>query len=71
MSHNNVMQAINFSSFAFLESRLSSALVSFLWGVSSRTPVHEKTQFSIGLWQITCKRSPTLQSADAWWIFIN
>jgi hypothetical protein len=32
-----VMQAINFSSFAFLESRLSSALVSFLWGASSGT----------------------------------
>jgi hypothetical protein len=32
------MQDINFSSFAFLGSRLSSALVSFLWGASSGTP---------------------------------
>jgi hypothetical protein len=29
------MQAINCSSFAFLESRLSSAFVCFLWGASS------------------------------------
>jgi hypothetical protein len=35
------MQPINFSSFAFLESRLSSALVSFFWGASSGTPVYK------------------------------
>jgi hypothetical protein len=38
MSHNSLMQAINCSSFAFLESRLSSAFVCFLWGASSGTP---------------------------------
>jgi hypothetical protein len=39
MSHNYVMHVINFSSFVFLESRLSSALASFLWEASSGTPV--------------------------------
>jgi hypothetical protein len=38
MSHNSLTQAINCSSFAFLESRLSSAFVCFLWGASSGTP---------------------------------
>jgi hypothetical protein len=42
MSHNSLMQAINCSSFAFLESRLSSAFVCFLCGASSRTPVYIK-----------------------------
>jgi hypothetical protein len=37
MFHNSLMQAINCSSFAFLESRLSSAFVCFLWGASSGT----------------------------------
>jgi hypothetical protein len=35
------MQAINCSSFAFLESRLSSAFVCFLWDASSGTPVYK------------------------------
>jgi hypothetical protein len=39
MSHNYVMHVINFSSFVFLKSRLSSALASFLWEASSGTPV--------------------------------
>jgi hypothetical protein len=38
MYHNSLMQAINCSSFAFLESRLLSAFVCFLWGASSGTP---------------------------------
>jgi hypothetical protein len=37
MSHNYAMQAIHFSSFALLESRVSPALVNFLWGASSGT----------------------------------
>jgi hypothetical protein len=36
------MQAINCSSFAFLESRLSSAFVCFLCGAGSGTPVYIK-----------------------------
>jgi hypothetical protein len=44
MSHNSLMQAINCSSFAFLESRLSSAFVCFLCGASSRTPCIYKNE---------------------------